>query len=613
MVDTWGDAAGGPWAFSLVSSVGAFLPEIVLCATIVLILLVRVLPRGDRADVFWPTAAGVILSLFLAAVAAPHVEQRFETFTGLLVYDSFSVFMRTLLLASVALVVVLIKATGLLSRHDAPDIYALVLGAALGMCLMISANHLLIVYLGVEMASVASYALVALRKHRAVASEAALKCAVYGAATSGVMLYGISLIAGLVNSAHLPTIAHELAVRLPDMPGGERMVLTLSALLILVGLAFKLAAAPFHFWCPDVFEGTTAEVDAFLSVASKTAALGLLARVVIGMGMIAPPGLGATAAQVVQAEGIPTATAQAGAAVAAASAPVATATQTVRHTSSSFVSVRAEAVPERRWSASAVELSDLSPPDAAIARERARLVANLAPFQGLLGKIVALLAIITCTLGNLAAYGQTNIKRLLAYSTIAHAGYMMMAIPPVLTLAGVYPALAEKAVAGLGIYLAVYLFMNLGAFAVVAFVRNAMDSEQIADYAGLFRHCPGAVVCFALLLFSLLGMPPLAGFVGKFAVFASLVEGYLATGQGYLLVLFVVGAVNTALSLFYYVNVIKVMTFDADVAGRGPVRLPLVSLSGLFIVTLTLPIVVLFFAWEPLNQFALRAAQHLLG
>jgi NADH-quinone oxidoreductase subunit N len=220
---------------------------------------------------------------------------------------------------------------------------------------------------------------------------------------------------------------------------------------------------------------------------------------------------------------------------------------------------------------------------------------------------------LTCTFGNLAAYGQTNIKRLLAYSTIAHAGYMMMAIPPVMALATANPAMAEKAVAGLGIYIAVYLFMNLGAFSVVGFLRNVMHSEQIDDYAGMFRHCPGVVICFAIMLFSLLGIPPLAGFVGKFAVFASLVEGYQATGQGYLLLLLLVGVINTAISLFYYVRVVKVMTMDPDAQTRGPVRLPLVSLPGFYVVTVTLPTVILFFAWEFLNQFALRAAQQLLG
>jgi NADH-quinone oxidoreductase subunit N len=577
ILDTRGDVSGGWWEFSPTSSIGVFLPEIALCATIVLILLVRVFSWGRWIDVFWPVLAGSILALFLAAVHAPAVAQRMEFFTGLLVYDSFSIYMRSLLLLAVVLVVVLTKLTGILNHEEAPDIYTLVLGATLGMCLMISANHLLMVFLAVEMASVPSYALVALMKQRARASEAALKYAVYGAATSGVMLYGISLIAGLVNSAHLPTIARVLAERMPDMPGDEAMILTLAALMIMVGVAFKLAAVPFHFWCPDAFEGATAEVNAFLSVASKTAALGLLIRVVIGIGVVVPPGL--SAGHVAQANRSPVVIDQH---LAAGLSPA--------------------TGPRERVSPSLdFDLAEIT------------RGGDLAPLQGLLGKLVALLAMLTCTLGNLAAYGQTNIKRLLAYSTIAHAGYMMMAIPPVMALAGQHPGLAERAVAGLGVYLAVYLFMNLGAFSIVAFLRNVMHSEQVDDYAGLVRHCPGVVICLSLMLFSLLGIPPLAGFVGKFAVFASLVEGYKATGQGYLLLLFLVGGANTALSLVYYLRVVKVMTLDPDAETRGLVPLPLVSLPGFFIVALTLPTVILFFAWEYLNQYALRAAQQLLG
>jgi len=586
ILDTRGDVAGGWWAFSPTSSVGVFLPEILLCATIVLILLVRVFSWGQRIDVFWPVLAGSVLALFLAAVHAPAVAQRMECFTGLLVYDSFSIYMRSLLLLSVVLVVVLTKLTGILNHEEAPDVYTLVLGATLGMCLMISANHLLMVFLAVEMASVPSYALVALMKQRARASEAALKYAVYGAATSGVMLYGISLVAGLVNSAHLPTIARVLAERLPDLPGDEAMVLTLGVLMIMVGLAFKLAAVPFHFWCPDAFEGATAEVNAFLSVASKTAALGLLVRVVIGIGVVVPPGLSAGGGE---------------------TRTLLVAGPSVNSDSRGRVSPRLDS-----------DLGETGPRGRVSPKLDSRLGetgprGGMTPFQGLLGKLVALLAMLTCTLGNLAAYGQTNIKRLLAYSTIAHAGYMMMAIPAVMALAAENPALAEKAVAGLGVYLAVYLFMNLGAFSVVAFLRNVMHSELIADYAGLRRHCPGVVVCLSLMLFSLLGIPPLAGFVGKFAIFASLVEGYQVTGQGYLLLLFLVGGANTALSLVYYLRVVKVMTLDPDSPTRGPVPLPLVSLPGFFVVALTLPTVILFFAWEFLNQYALRAAQQLLG
>ena len=166
--------------------------------------------------------------------------------------------------------IILVRMTGLADKQDGQDFYTLLLGATLGMCLMASANHLMTIFLGVEMASVPSYVLAGILKGRRRASEASLKYAVYGAGAAGVMLYGISLLAGLLGTAHLPTIAAKLAAMdIPAMIAARRsagtlMVLVLAGLMIMVGLAFKLSAVPFHFWCPDVFEGASAEVDAFL-------------------------------------------------------------------------------------------------------------------------------------------------------------------------------------------------------------------------------------------------------------------------------------------------------------------------------------------------------------
>ena len=196
----------------------------------------------------------------------------------MLVYDTFTVYFRTLLLLFAVLFVIFTQHLGHSRRDDAPDVYALVLGATLGMCMMASANHLLMVFLGVEMASVPSYALAGMLKGRRQSSEAALKYAVYGAGAAGVMLYGISLLAGVLGSCPLPTMAVRLAELLQPanlehgIGADTHMVLALGGLMVMVGLAFKLSAVPFHFWCPDVFEGASAEVNAFLSVASKAAA-----------------------------------------------------------------------------------------------------------------------------------------------------------------------------------------------------------------------------------------------------------------------------------------------------------------------------------------------------
>jgi NADH-quinone oxidoreductase subunit N len=241
----------------------------------------------------------------------------------------------------------------------------------------------------------------------------------------------------------------------------------------------------------------------------------------------------------------------------------------------------------------------------------------LTPVRNFAALLIAVVAAITCTFGNLAAYAQTNIKRLLAYSTIAHAGYMMMAVPPAIVLAEYNSAAGEAAIGALTLYLAIYLFMNLTAFAIVAFLRNRLGSEEIDDYAGIVRHCPGVVVCFIAVLFSLVGLPPLAGFIGKFAVFASLVSGYQATAAAgtpamYLIVLLVVGGINTAISLFYYLRIAKVMTIDPEPAHRRPFSFPIVSLPGAYLAAITLPILLLIFSWDWVNELARAAARQLM-
>ncbi len=554
-------------------SVLRFGPELVLCITILLMLAVRVFDFGRKLDPFFFALVGSIAALYLGAPWQHVNDGRMELFTGMLVYDGFTVYLRAVLTLFLLMFVVFTKLSGIPDREDGADIYVLFMGSTLGMCLMASANHLMMVFLAVEMASVPSYALAGLLKGRKVSSEAALKYSVYGAGAAGVMLYGISLLAGLTNSVHLPTIAVQLAERLPGFGHSEVMVLAFGGLLLSVGLAFKLSAVPFHFWAPDVFEGASAEVNAFLSVASKAAALALLVRVCIGIGFGSPSAAGPMVTQ--------------------AATPAAVTTYNVAYLE--------EAAAE---SASAPE-TESSPSDGA-------KTDPLAGTRDFIAKLVALFAVITCTFGNLTAYGQTNIKRLLAYSTIAHAGYMMMPVPAIMAMAVSNPDGARTAAAALALYIAVYVFMNLGAFAVVAFLRNAMRSEQIADFAGLIKRCPGVVICFSLMLFSLVGLPPLAGFVGKFAIFASLVEGYQSTGQLYLLVLLLVGGLNTAISLFYYLRVVKVMTIDPEPEQRLPFVFPLVSLPGMYLLAITLPTAGLMLSWNSLNEFCLAAARHLL-
>lgn len=556
-----------------------FRPELVLCATIVLMLLVRVIKFGEKIHAFWIALAGSVAG-FLVSVPWENMHvlgemQPTELFTGMLVYDSFTIYFRAILLFFAVLFVIFTRLSGIPDKEDAPDFYSLVLGATLGMCVMASANHLLTIFLGVEMASVPSYVLAGMLKGRPKSSEAALKYVVFGAGAAGVMLYGISLLAGVLGSCHLPTMADRMADMLMAGQLSDRaMVLALGGLMVGVGLAFKLSAFPFHFWCPDVFEGASAEVNAFLSVASKAAALALLIRVVVGFGVIAPD----------RAEPNQEVAAASEAKQSAAAKPA-----------------QVTLVNHQQPAATA---------DQSVGSNRN---AALAPVRRYMALLIGLIAAVTCTFGNLAAYGQTNIKRLMAYSTIAHAGYIMMPVAAGVALSGVDTAAAARAYAAIPFYVGLYLFMNLGVFSIIAFMRNAMRSEEIEDYRGLIRVAPGVVVCFTIILFSLVGLPPLAGFSAKYVAFAALVSAMSAPGYGGLmLALLVIGGINTAISLFYYIRVVKTMTIEPESDRRPAVGFSLVSLGGAFVALVTLPVLVLGIFWDQFYHWIASGATNLL-
>jgi NADH-quinone oxidoreductase subunit N len=530
-----------------------FLPEILACGGIVLFLLLRLIDRshmGTIALLMTVLALGVSVAQWSylgpprSSGAAFHGTMRLA-FGGLLVYDHLTIFMRCFLYGFTAFIIWLSLTTGIPDREDSADFYCLLLGATVGMVMMASATHLLMVYIGVEMASVPSYALAGYLKGRRPSSEAALKYVVYGGGASGVMLYGISLLAGRFGTAYLPDVAAGLAYALHPQAGGVVFdpLLILAILFILIGVAFKLAAVPFHFWCPDVFEGAAAEVAAYLSVASKGAALALLARLTLILSGVDP---------IVQP------------------------------------------VFDPRWDV---------------------LIRYLLP-------ALAFFAALTATFGNLAAYLQNNLKRLLAYSTIAHAGYMMMglaAITPSGQLRGEFDSAGLQAVL---FYLIAYLFMNLGAFAVVAYLRNQTGSEDLDDYRGLVRRSPWMVVTLSIFLLSLLGIPPLVGFVAKFQIFSVLWSAsqvwYAAGDAGMGATLFgllVVGGLNTVLSAVYYIKVMKVMILEGkaeDLEGREPVPLPEPLPAVSFSVLVALVVLALGVWWRPLDTYSREGADRFI-
>ncbi|PHS07515.1 MAG: hypothetical protein COA78_13455 [Blastopirellula sp.] len=595
---------------TLYQSLPAFGVELVLCATIVIMLLCRIFSLTEKIDASYIAFIGVIVALIVLSPMKPwDVSEALdgieiaspvrvplgdlpsvEIFTGMLVYDGFAVMIKTILLVFLILFFAFVKITKITRTEENTDFFTLVLGATLGMCIMASANHMLTIFMGIEMASVPSYVMVAFMRGKKKSSEAALKYAIFGAGAAGVMLYGISLLSGMLNSAHIPTMAANLADIMSNSPDSSQLfVLGLGAMMLMVGLAFKLSAVPFHFWCPDVFEGATAEVNAFLSIASKAAALALLVRVAIGFSVLPTP----TETPV---------------AVAESPAVIEAPADEAELDANRFFLVSDEQTADDIADAN-VEVEAHGEEAVANSEELADPLSQVRYFMAML---IGFIAIITCTFGNLAAYAQTNIKRLLAYSTIAHAGYMMMAVPAAIALSAESPELAQAAVGGLAIYIAIYVFMNLGAFAVVAFVRDTSGSEEISDYAGMIGRSKIIAVCFTLILVSLVGLPPLAGFIGKFAIFASLAQGYSVTGQLYLLVLLIVGGLNSAISLYYYLRIVKVMTIDPEADDTAPMQRPLGMLQNSYLLLMTVPVALLIVDWEFLNVWVTGALAHLL-
>ena len=421
-------------------------PEAALVAAIVGLLVLRMLaPKVSLGLVALAAALAACVALAGPRLGLWPRPDDGPAFTGLLHLDGFAFQLRAILVGFLVLLVVLTRLTGLPDADDAADFYALAFGAVLGMMLMTTASHFLTVFLAVEMASLPGYVLAGFLKGRRGAGEAAMKYALFGAAASGVMLYGISL----------------LAVSGGAAMGGAGVLPLVGWLFVGVGVMFKLGVVPLHFWLPDVLEGSSAEVAAVLSTASKVGAVGLAARLL----------------------------------------PVAPADDAVR------------------WGMVAVSAASM-------------------------------------TLGNLLALRQTNLKRLLAYSTIAHAGTVLMALS------------TRQAGDSLVVYLAAYALMNLGAFATVAFVRDATGSEDVSALRGLGRRSPLVAVGFAACVASLLGLPPFAGFAGKFLVYRdtylagqSLLEGQPALGGAYLALL-AVGVANQVLSAGYYLKLLRVAFFD---------------------------------------------------
>lgn len=437
-------------------SINLFKPETVLICTFLIGIFADVLFRKIRNIVGYISLAGFALAM---AFTFGQPQQPQPSFFAMIVVDPFSLFFKQIVLISSIIVVVFSFFSKELqeSKHNLGEYYVFIIGMSFGMFLLSGATNLVMIYLAIETMSISSYILTGYTKEVQRSSEASLKYVIFGAVSSGLMIYGISIMYGLTGTLNLFGISEIL-----NRGNVSAIPLLVSGLLILAGLGYKISAVPFHFWTPDVYEGAPVTVTAFLSVASKAAGFAVLIRFIkIAFVDLSIP-------------------AQTGA-----------------------------------WGL----LKDLD-----------------------WGIIIAILSVLTMTIGNLVALWQTNLKRLLAYSSIAHAGYILMGLV----------VFNDSGLTAILVYFVVYLIMNFGAFLVIMLIANKTGSEEIDDYNGLAYRSPLIAVCFAIFLVSLAGLPPAAGFIGKLYLFAALI-------QTKFIWLAIVGILNSVVGLYYYAKVFRNM------------------------------------------------------
>ena len=472
-------------AAALFQSILASLPEIVVVAGACILLILGQLVRKRQGHfLVWASVAVVLIASLGTLMLAGEVR---PAYSGMFIVDRFAVFFKVLFYLTTVLTFLLSRKYTEIERIGISEYYVLLLFALSGMMIMASATDLLSIYVGLELMAFCTYVLTGFLRQERRSNEAALKFVILGAVSTGIFLYGVSLVYGLTGTTQLNGIATAV-IGDPRDPG-----LLLAVVFIVAGLVFKVGAVPFHMWVPDVYEGAPTTITAFMSVGPKAAGFAVILRVFLNP------------------------------LVAASDAWI----------------------------------------------------------------IVAVIAVVTMALGSLVALVQDNFKRLLAYSSIAHAGFAMFGV-----VAG-----GADGIAGVMLYLLIYAFMNLGIFATIIMMRNGnFSGEVIEDYAGFAKSHRGLALLMLLYLFSLAGIPPTAGFFAKFYVLVALVERGFVT-------LAVIAVLLSAVAAYFYIRIVMVIYMREPEGEFHPALTPSVRAALAFTAAGTIGIG-LFPAWF------LRLAQH---
>ncbi|HUC85570.1 MAG TPA: NADH-quinone oxidoreductase subunit N [Candidatus Acidoferrales bacterium] len=456
-------------------------PETIVAATMLVVLAADLTVWRDRS-IAVRFNFGAILSLIgcsLAAVFAFAREDHFDLFNGILVMDPRTDSVKVAILG-LTIFTILISTSGKFTEHVGEYLSLILLGT-IGLMFLVSAEDLLMIFVALELASLALYILTAFNKRNARSSEAALKYFLFGGMSAAFLLFGFSLLYGVAGSTHLTAIASNLAGK------GLDPLLVVALVMTIIGFGFKVAAVPFHLWAPDAYEGAPTPSAAFIGAGSKVASFYILAKIL----------------------------------------------------SVAFAGAAGSAV----WHG---------------------YLAGWTP-------AVAVVAAFSMVLGNLTAIVQTSVKRMLAYSAIAHAGYMLL---------GVLSNTSESR-SGLMFYVITYGLTTIGAFGVVTVVEEATGGDAVKNFAGLSRRAPLLALCLLVFLLSLGGIPPLAGFIGKFFLFTATVA---AEGKNLgLLWLVILAIAMSAVSFYYYLQVLKEAYVQDAAEGAGAIEVPAITMLALVV------------------------------
>ena len=475
-----------------------FIPELILTITILAALITDLFVKKSKTNMIgWVLGVGLVvvgLSVHNLSSVPPTT-----LFLDMIVIDPFSSFMKIVIILSTLLVIVASWVNDELEKYRKGEYFTIMGIMVMGLFLMTSSVDIIMLYISIEVVSIMSFVLAAYLKLDTRSNEAGLKYVIYGAFSSGVMLFGLSIVYGLAGSTNYFAIQDTFS----SLDGSANPALIMALLMIFAGFGYKISSVPFHFWTPDVYEGSPSTITAYLSVAPKAAGFAMIIRF--------------------------------------------------------FHQVFSDSI---GLTSNAIGSTDLPWPE-----------------------IIGVLAVVTMTMGNLVAIQQKSIKRMLAYSSIAHAGYMMLALP----------VLSMEAVESVMIYLFIYVFMNLGAFFIVIFVKNKTGGESFEDFEGLGWKMPIVGAFMTLFMLSLTGLPPTAGFVGKLYIFKTLV----GAGSEFLW-LVIAGGVNSVISLYYYFHVVKVMFLGGK--RNDVITYPPSTMFGLMIFT-AVPSLLLGLYWNPLASW----------